>query len=88
MKNTRQYQHKFYNWEYAREKILADNYVSIFNSHAHSKQLFELELSIANIISETKETPEVYLVPTWTSINNRYEWAGITNQQAEMINST
>ena len=22
-----------YNWEYAREEILADNYVSIFNSH-------------------------------------------------------
>ena len=22
-----------YNWEYARGKILADNYVSIFNSH-------------------------------------------------------
>ena len=22
-----------YNWEYAREEILADNYFSVFNSH-------------------------------------------------------
>ena len=26
-----------YNWEHAREEILADNYVSIFNSHIFIK---------------------------------------------------
>ena len=23
----------YYNWEYAREEILADNYILVFNSH-------------------------------------------------------
>ena len=45
---TRQKMHD--NWEYGREDILADNYVSIFNSHNffHSNQLFELKSSTAN----------------------------------------
>ena len=38
------------NWEYGREDILANNYVSIFNSHNFflSNQLFELKSSTAN----------------------------------------
>ena len=35
MNNIKQYHSAkiCYNWEYAREEVLADNYVSIFNCH-------------------------------------------------------
>ena len=29
----------YYNWEYAREDILSDNYISIFNSHDYFIQI-------------------------------------------------
>ena len=54
-----------------KQNHLADTYISIFNSLLlfHSSQLFELKSSIASIISETKESPQVYLEPCQTSMN-------------------
>ena len=64
---TRQKMHD--NWEYGREDILADNYVSIFNSHNffHSNQLFELKSSTANT-SLAKKAPKAYLESCQTNI--------------------
>ena len=60
-----------YNCKYPREDILADSYVSVFNSLIFSlKLLFDLKSSIARIIYETKEAPEAYLEPCQTSANN------------------
>ena len=60
------------NWEYAREEILANNYVSIFDSHDFfiiikcSKNF--LKSSIASFISYAKESPEAYLEPCQISM--------------------
>ena len=56
-----------YNCKYPREDILADSYVSVFNSLIFSlKLLFDLKSSIARIIYEAKEAPEA----CQTSANN------------------
>ena len=60
------------NWEYAREEILINNYVSIFDSHDFfilincSKNF--LKSSIASFISYAKESPEAYLEPCQISM--------------------
>ena len=49
-----------YNWEYACEEILANNYVSIFNSH---------DFFIQIIYCLHLKAPEAYLEPCQTSVN-------------------